>query len=249
MKRQLTITDLTRMQAGRVCVAGYDQDGRCVRPVLPPPGISENSLYQNGKPVVFPGARVEYDFTHPTPQPPHTEDYRYDPKAVRGLGRNEEPTWRAVLQQSLSADVEAIFEVPILTDLPGSSVMDGHGPRSLGTVQPGLIFEATYAVEAEGKNRYRLRFVDRADGLYALAVTDLTWRYYCDHEHKQGKTLAQITRELTRTLKSAAVYLRLGLARGWKQYPDRCFLQITGIYTFPDYAAGQTFADFAPQAK
>lgn len=246
MKRQLIITDLTRMQRGRVCVAGYDAEGRCIRPGLPPPGIAEDSLYQNGQPVVFPSALVEYDLLRPTPQPPHTEDYRYDPVTVRGRSRADEATWRTALQQSLAASVEAIFEVPILTDLPGSSVMDGHGPRSLGTVRPGLIFEATYAEEPDGKGRYRLRFVDQADGLYRLSVTDLTWRYYCDRERRTGKMPAQITRELTHKLKAATVYVRVGLARGWQQYPDRCFLQITGLHTFPDYAEGKTFADFAP---
>lgn len=43
---------------------------------------------------------------------------------------------------------------------------------------------------------------------------------------------------------SSQVYLRIGLARGWKKYPDRCFLQITGVYTFPDYLDGKIFADF-----
>jgi len=47
-------------------------------------------------------------------------------------------------------------------------------------------------------------------------------------------------------VKGSEVFLRIGLARGWDMYPDRCFLQITGIYSFPDYLDGRTFADFAP---
>ena len=34
MKATLTITDLTRMQGDRVCVAGYLPDNTCVRPVF-----------------------------------------------------------------------------------------------------------------------------------------------------------------------------------------------------------------------
>ncbi|MGI6627904.1 MAG: hypothetical protein ACOX4K_06115 [Bacillota bacterium] len=41
------------------------------------------------------------------------------------------------------------------------------------------------------------------------------------------------------------VFFRIGLARGWSRYPDRCYLQITGVYTFPDYLDGKCFADFA----
>jgi hypothetical protein len=51
---------------------------------------------------------------------------------------------------------------------------------------------------------------------------------------------------LTRYLSSSerAVYLRIGLARGWEKYPDRCYLQVTGIYSFPDYLGGKTLCDF-----
>ena len=87
MKKPLVITDLTRMQEGRVCIAGYDHDGNCIRPVLPPPGIHEHTLYAQGQPSVFPFAVVEYDLTHPQPQPPHTEDHRYDPTSVRFVER------------------------------------------------------------------------------------------------------------------------------------------------------------------
>jgi len=38
------------------------------------------------------------------------------------------------------------------------------------------------------------------------------------------------------------------LARGWERYPDRCYVQITGVYSFPDYLSGRCFADFAPPA-
>ena len=61
MKKLLAITDLTRMQQGRVCVAGYDSEGNCIRPVRPPPGISEKSLLEGGKATVFPFAVVEFD--------------------------------------------------------------------------------------------------------------------------------------------------------------------------------------------
>jgi hypothetical protein len=42
--------------------------------------------------------------------------------------------------------------------------------------------------------------------------------------------------------------LRIGLARLWEKFPDRCYLQITGIYTFPDYLRGRTFTDFVISA-
>src|SRR5512139_1836862 len=79
----LVITDLTRMQQGRVCVAGYDQHQHPVRPVLPPPGISESALYKDGQPNIFPFALVEFDLQEADPQPPHTEDVFFMPDSPR----------------------------------------------------------------------------------------------------------------------------------------------------------------------
>ncbi|MBI4768937.1 MAG: hypothetical protein HY784_00620 [Chloroflexi bacterium] len=247
MKTPLAITDLTRMQRGCVCVAGYDKDGRCVRPVLPPPGILESSLYAGERPAIFPFAVVEYDLLQPIVEPPHTEDWRYDPASVRFLRPVAPEKWRGVLEMGLFGEVAAIFEQPVLTD-PGFYVMAGQGPRSLGTVRPQLVFSATYRPKADRWD-YRLRFVGGAGVVYNLQVTDLAWRYLCDQRREAGEEPDRIAADLTAALKSAEVYLRIGLARGWEKYPDRCYLQITGVQAFPDYLHGKTFADLSPGTR
>ena len=248
MKRSLVITDLTRMQEGRVCVAGYDKEGNCIRPVLPPPGIQENTLYSQGRPIVFPFAVVEYELLQPLPHPPHTEDCRYDPASVRFIERVDEKRRREILDQTLFQSVSAVFEVPVYSDL-GYYVMEGQGARSLGTIHPQRVIRAIYEQSPEGKWKYRLGFVDGSGTAYWLTVTDLTWRYYNDHQCEEGHAPERISHTLTSALRSREVYLRVGLARGWERHPDRCFVQVTGVYTFPDYLRGQTFADFvaAPQ--
>ena len=45
------------------------------------------------------------------------------------------------------------------------------------------------------------------------------------------------------------VFLRLGLTRPWEEHPDRCQLQVNGVYTFPDYLDGRCFADFIEQPR
>ncbi len=91
---------------------------------------------------------------------------------------------------------------------------------------------------------YRLTFTDPRGDTYRLKITDLTWQYYCQSLRNEKRDPAKIALELTTILQKRDVFLRIGLARGWKEYPDRCYLQITGIYTFPDYLNGKTFADF-----
>jgi hypothetical protein len=247
MKTILAITDVTRMYEGRVCIAGYDKDGRCIRPVLPHPGLHERCLYSRGRPVVFPFAIVALDLLQPIPQPPHTEDHNFEPASIRLVGQLDDKQRRAELTRTLSPTVKDIFEVPILTG-PGHYVLDGQGLRSLGTIRPRVVIRADFKCPPEGKRDYRLVFIDGSETVFRLMVTDLTWRYYNDREQKAGRTPEQISQDLTSRLRKSEVYLRVGLARGWKEYPGRCYLQITGVYTFPDYLNGQTFADLAPES-
>lgn len=244
MKVKLVITDLTRMQRGMVCIAGYSEAGQCIRPILLPPGISERSLVIENKPIIYPFAQIELELLTPTPKPPHNEDVHFNPWSVRFVGEVRER--ESILQQSLFKSVGAVFEQPIHDDF-GFYVMDCQGPRSLGTVIPTTVVRVKYEKDKSGAWDYRLWFYDRVDTFYRLKITDLTWQYYCSSLRGPEVDQAKIAANLTQIVKSRKVYLRLGLARGWKEFPNRCYLQITGIYTFPDYLEGKTFLDFKPK--
>jgi hypothetical protein len=244
MRTAIVITDVTRMQEGRVCIAGYDRHGRCIRPVLPPPGIHERMLYSGDRPIIFPSAKVEFEFVQPVPQPPHTEDVRYDPTSARFVERQPEERWRRLLAATLSESVQAIFGQPIL-NAPGHYVMAGCGPRSLGTIQPHHLGQVIYDLSPDDKWQYRLSFVDGQQQSFRLTITDLRWRYYCDQQRNRQQAPREIAASLLEALQSREVYLRIGLARGWAKYPDRCYIQLTGVYTQPDFFEGRTFADFA----
>ncbi|MGH2409709.1 MAG: hypothetical protein ACRDGS_04975, partial [Chloroflexota bacterium] len=239
-------TDLTRMRHGRVCIAGYDAAFQCVRPVLPPPGIPETALLLGRLAIVYPAAEVEFDFGHAQSEPPHTEDIYYTSRSVRLIGRVSEARWRDLLTSTLSLSVEALFDRPIMAD-HGWYVWQGGGKHSLGTVAPSRIREVVHEQKADGTWGYRLGFDDRKGAYYKLSVTDLAWRYVCDRLRSKGRTPRDIEDSGAQLLRNRAVFLRIGLARpSLDTLPDRCFLQITGIHTFPDYLKGRTFADFAP---
>jgi hypothetical protein len=240
MKTSLIITDLTRMNRGMVCIAGYDKTHLCIRPTLPPPGISESTLGQGDKPIIFPFALVEFDLLEPIPRPPHTEDRRYEPTSPRFIRKVQDR--KTVLNWSLFDSVSHIFEQPIHDDF-GFYVMDCQGARSLGTIRSKEIQQVIYEEGMEGVWDYRLMFIDGEEKHYRLKITDLTWHYYCDSLRGENRDLTQLSLDLTTRLRSSEVFLRIGLSRGWKKFPDRCYLQINGIYTFPDYLEGKTFAD------
>lgn len=241
MITKLVITDLTRMHRGKVCIAGYDASHQCVRPTLPPPGIDERILYQQDQAIVYPFALVELDLLEPEHKPPHTEDVRFDPGSIHHI--RTVMNRQVVLEWSLFKSVAALFEQPVHSDF-GFYVMDCQGPRSLGTVRPRKIVKAIYEPGDEETWDYRLHFIDGAGDLYRLKITDLTWQYYCQSRRGPETQPQDIAGELTEKLQRSKVYLRIGLARGWKKFPDRCYLQITGVYTFPDYLEGRIFCDF-----
>lgn len=81
---------------------------------------------------------------------------------------------------------------------------------------------------------------------YRLSVTDLSLRSYLDYQRvcrRLDSTSAALG--VLRVLSRGEVYLRIGLSRHWSKFPDRCYLQIKGIYAFPDYLDGKCFGDFA----
>ncbi len=250
MKATLTITDLTRMQGDRVCVAGYLPDDTCVRPVFAKGGLTEGWLRLRGTVAIRPFAVIEFDL-HVTPPmllPPHTEDRIIDTtyRVRRGvLTPEERAEWCAKAEDR---DVAAIFGATI-HDEDGHFVLAGEGARSLGTVRVKRLDEVQFAPGANGRWLYRLAFTDQSGRQYRLPVTDLDFRAYLDHlRDRRSVPPLSVAHRLTTILRANSLFLRIGLARGWERHPDRCYVQITGVYSFPDYLSGRCFADFAPPA-
>jgi hypothetical protein len=164
----MIVTDLTRMYQGRVCIAGYDENQPCIRPILPPPGIAESALIRDHKPLVYPFALIELELTRPASKPPHTEDYYFNPESIVHLQAVQER--RAVLQRPLFQNVQAIFEQPVQRR-PGYYVLECQGARSLGTIKPAGIHEVRYAMDDHGAWDYRLGFYDAKDAYYRRSPT------------------------------------------------------------------------------
>lgn len=250
MKRSMIVTDVTRMGAPGVCVAGFfADDGTAVRPVMPYRSlerVTEGFLWKDDRLVVMPFAEVRLEFLRRVSDPPHTEDWeiepRYSPEPLRVLSMDER--WD-FLQSHLDGSVAAIFGAPIQED---KYICKGEGRRSLGTILTRQVSEIRYGHreyrDGVAKWDYRIWFTDYADREYSPAITDLTFRAACDHLRTRKEwTVAKVSEWLTGFLGERDVYLRIGLARGWERYPDRCYIQVTGVYSFPDYLGGKTLSD------
>ena len=78
-------------------------------------------------------------------------------------------------------------------------------------------------------------------------VNDLAFRGFAQRLYDKGRSLAGVTGALLDRINQAnRVYLRIGLARPTTvgSYDEACWVQVTGIYTFPDYLKGRIWADF-----
>ena len=247
MRQIIVITDLTQMpypHENQVCVVGIAETGECIRPICAG-GFLKKYLYISDEMTIRPGARIEFDFTAAKIEPPHIEDKTFDPSSIISHGLCNNTEWEQVLKNSSYDRVVDIYD-GFLQDLKW--VKPGTKTRSIATLSRVTALNVQLP-EWSGKLRYRLSFRDGSGNAFDSPVSDLTFRELCYKEVKRtGRSPSTLASELTSLLKNAnRVYLRLGLARPWIQpglSEARCYLQVTGIYTFPDYLQGKTFADF-----
>jgi hypothetical protein len=209
-----------------------------VRPIAGTSGPTEAWLQSARGAPVTQFALVELRVGGP-PQPllpPHTEDRAIPANGHRVLSVLPEAERRAFLERSASPSVRAIFGAEIHADPQrqwGRYVRSGEGSRSLGTIGVGSARAVHYELAPErGRWDYRLRFSDSSGEEFQLAVVDLGFRGALDILRDGGRPPSDAAALMLRALQRQSVYLRIGLARGWERHPDRCYLQVTGVYGF-----------------
>jgi hypothetical protein len=225
------------MRGDRICVGGYLEDGASIRPVCERFGPTEAWLRPSRDERVIPFSVVSLTVGPPPDLvSPHTEDRLVPSSGHRVVETLVEGDARALLDWSVAPAVRDIFGAEMHADADGPwgrFVRSGEGTRSLGTIRAVQIRTVGYQYSPDrGRWDYRLRFVDAAGEQLQLAVVDLGFRRRLDAMHGDGIPPEHISATTLAILQRQAVYLRIGLARGWERHPDRCYLQITGVYGF-----------------
>ena len=217
--------------------------GFCVRPVTRW-GVRRHDLFQSGRPVVVPGRKVEFNLSDAAIRPPHVEDESLYPRSIVDKGACSDAEWESVLRESCSPSAADMFDGKLQE---GRYVLPGEETQSLGTVG-GVLVEYVKVEDRHGRRRYRMSFRDAVGGRYAgMPVNDLTFRASMQRSiDVLGDEIEAEEAVLEALLDADRTYLRIGLARPrqLEQYPQACWTQVTGVYTFPDYLEGKTFADF-----
>ncbi len=242
MRELLAITDVTNMWSDTVCIAGVTEKLECIRPVIDG-GVGVWNLYKSGKPVIYPGAKVWMNLSTTDIVPPHIEDRTFELSSVEHKDDFEPRHWEKLLSMTSYQSVEEVFD----GNLHERRVAPGADTRSLGTIKNVTVHDLQ--VESSHKRvALRLDFEDESGTVYKrFPVNDLAFRGLFDQLSGQGLNRPAASRNMLERIQDAdRVYLRLGLTRpvAIGNYEEACWAQVTGIYTFPDYLGGKTWADF-----
>ncbi len=246
MRQTIVITDLTQMRDGKyVCIVGINESGRSIRPVAEDreKGIPEELLWCKSQLIVRPGAKVEFDFQTVIIELPHVEDHRFDPNHIVSKGFCSSNEFEHILRSGSYTKVGEIYD-GLLEE--HKWVKPGANTRSIATLAQPTILDLEFS---ESSVKPRLYFKDRTGHIFDCAASDRAlWNLCYSSVKRKRRERKELSSELRGLWQSAgSIYLRLGLARPFEITPTtkpRCYLQVTGVHTFPDYLQGKTFADF-----
>lgn len=205
------LAHVTRMNGDRVCLAGVDELGQHIRPLLPSGHWREADLRPDG-PLQL-GTVVEVQ-GRPRPDPPHCEDLvldRWTPLERLPYATFLERLERAVVDfgQCFGGEQQV---------LPGQRLVlaPGTGTSSLHVVMPGP--SDLYCRQ----DALRLAVEHPALGTLVLPVTDLRYRPWTPRRGAMA--------ELSEEVAAGRALLAVGLTHAYG-YPDRwCWTQVNGIF-------------------
>lgn len=228
---QIIVTDLTRFQNKELlCLAGLTEDGQqCIRPLSAnKPGYLPFALCK--KLNILPGTILEGTFTKPQHiDVPHVEDRHYS--NLKAVGTVDSAEFQSILEKSSTTSIQSGFGCrskptdKVLTTPPTKSIITLKlNPKQFQVVQIKF-----------GKETIKAHLTDR-DGinLSFLPITDLG--FYVNVGQSETRKIS--AKEITEFIQGQDVlYVRLGLGRKHKSQDGRegYWMQVNGIYTFPNY--------------
>jgi putative nucleic acid modification protein with dual OB domain len=260
-RKQIVVTDLTRMDGFDVCLAGIETEAphRCIRPELTS-GSGRQTLHPDerwlrsgiNEPVKL-FSMLTFDAFDNHPDPPHTEDWGVSIRPPVVEPAIELPERRVLLESLKQPAIDELFGAPITWirwedgRRSGGWIEPGTGSASLGTLHVTL--ERLHVTrELNGQIRYRGYFRDEAGTRNRLSISDLSFRLWADSVRRSCEgSFDALNRVLQERFAQSEVWLRIGLARPHRFEESgraACYLQITGIHTIPDYLEGAAWYDF-----
>ena len=220
---EIVITDLTRFSNPEiVCIAGINPEtNKCIRP-LPYIKLSECKRLN-----ILPGNIIDGDFSKSaSAENPHSEDFTYN--KLKRIRICESDEFRDVLETSLSKSISEGFGYAFPEK--GKVIPNDYKPsKSIITLK---INTNNIEIVKDGfkEGNIRLHLLDNDGKRFSfLSITDLGFYKYA-MKHYHDANFPNIINNFIR--QQDTVYLRVGLGR---EYQGGFWLQVNGIYTFPNY--------------
>ena len=223
---EIIITDLTRFSRHDiVCIAGINPiTNECIRPL---PYLPTTECHRLN---ILPGAILEGNFTAKPCKPPHIEDRNYQGQlSFKGPCSADE--FRAILKATESPNVEEGFSVEI--PYGQKHIPETPPPQKSIITLPVNPWEFNIVPDSFSPGKIKLIFSDKAGREFRyLSITDLGFYSYA--EKNQGDNFSNLNNFIH---SQSEVYIRLGLSREYESPDGRngFWLQVNGIYTFPEY--------------
>lgn len=231
---RITITHVTRMHDGRVCVAGVDTERMVhIRPVLRFGSLTADCLAENGG-VFALGHIVDLGPTSPCGRPPEVEDHYFDLTRARVVGHLSDTELWSLLASLAADDPAEIFGNALHTPegrVKSLATRKGKGRASLG------VWRASNEPRLTRYGNKALLECDCELGPKRFSVTD-TRLFESD--------LTTIDEQAFRSVQSALssspeVLLCVGLARPWAPQgmgEQMHWMQVNGIHIAPGSERG-----------
>ncbi|MFZ1765178.1 MAG: hypothetical protein WAT68_00700 [Candidatus Nitrotoga sp.] len=226
---RIIVTDLTRFNNKLLCLAGLSEDGECIRPQLPsnPYYLSFEFCKESN---ILPGTILNGVFTKPQKiDAPHIEDSYFS--SLKTVGSVSSTEFQAILDRSSFISIKAGFE---LTSNPIKNFLPLPPCKSIITLklQPK---DLHIAHDQYDINKIKAHLTD-ADGL-TLSFIPIKDLGFCDNVGQEA-TRKKTAQEMTEYLHTQdMLYVRLGVGRKFKSKDGRdgFWMQVNGIYSFPNY--------------
>lgn len=221
---KIVVNHVTRMEAPRVCVAGFDPlTLEHIRPTTPPSDpLTRKRLREEGGPFGM-GALVDVGAITPDPSPPETEDHLFNADQAQHKEDLDGDLFLEQLTVMHTTDLGSAFGSELERVGRTYAVEPGHGGCSLAVLRAA----SRPILEISMYGKLRLRYNDAEPPTY-LSVNDV--RFFED-DHKTIKTSAvdDVSRRLRRGVDA---FLMLGLTRAWSKPGEthqRHWLQLNGL--------------------
>lgn len=218
--RSVVITDVTRMDGDKVCVAALC-GGKSIRLNTPQP--TDEWITSIGG--LSPGDQISVVWI-PAKRytPPHKEDGRWSPPSCEKQERTSREDFVALLDREAFMSVRRAFGKPAFFSPRGNPVFSPHrGSSSLATLRVSDV-----SVYPSG-NGVRADFADSEDDWRMVPVVDLAVR---THQRRCPECFGgQLEQRLADEFSGGEALLRIGLGRAFQaeQRQPGCYLQVNHV--------------------